>query len=132
MVNPKGTKIALTWLEMFYNKLCICSSQPASAAGTSVALSRPVERQVEARPSEDALSSMVRCLTLENTFIVNRKNASLFFHNLLIASIRSSHNSNSVGWNEQRQRSGVHHQPSQGEQAAGGRSQLPVRQGNPT
>ncbi|XP_065352198.1 lethal(2) giant larvae protein homolog 1 isoform X1 [Cloeon dipterum] len=52
------------------------TSQPGGAAGTSVALSRPVERQVEARPVEDALGSMVRCLALEDTFLVNQQGTS--------------------------------------------------------
>lgn len=32
--------------------------------------SRPVERAIEARPADDALGSMVRCLSFTKTFIV--------------------------------------------------------------
>lgn len=34
---------------------------------------RPVERQIEARPVDDGMGSMVRCLTFAQTFITNGK-----------------------------------------------------------
>lgn len=32
---------------------------------------RPVERQIEARPTDDAMASMVRCLTFAQTYVIN-------------------------------------------------------------
>lgn len=43
---------------------------------TPITESRPVERQIEARPVDDAMNSLVRCLTFAKTFITNSK----YFH----------------------------------------------------
>lgn len=43
----------------------------AGATTTPITETRPVERQIEARPADDAMGSMVRCLTLAQTFISN-------------------------------------------------------------
>lgn len=47
-----------------------------NAAGGGVAPpttieTRPVERQIEARPTDDAMASMVRCLTFAQTYVIN-------------------------------------------------------------
>ncbi|XP_050068219.1 lethal(2) giant larvae protein [Anopheles maculipalpis] len=45
----------------------------AGAGGQqSAAETRPVERQIEARPVDDGMGSMVRCLTFAQTFITNQ------------------------------------------------------------
>uniref|UniRef100_A0A182PZT4 Lethal giant larvae homologue 2 domain-containing protein n=1 Tax=Anopheles farauti TaxID=69004 RepID=A0A182PZT4_9DIPT len=45
----------------------------AGGAGQqSAAETRPVERQIEARPVDDGMGSMVRCLTFAQTFITNQ------------------------------------------------------------
>lgn len=36
---------------------------------------RPIERQIEARPTDDAMMSMVRCLTFAQTYILNSKHS---------------------------------------------------------
>ena len=46
---------------------------------------RPIERQIEARPTDDAMMSMVRCLTFAQTFIISSRftfilNYSFFFN----------------------------------------------------
>ncbi|XP_046389547.1 lethal(2) giant larvae protein homolog 1 isoform X2 [Ischnura elegans] len=50
-------------------------TSPASTSGMAAPLSpveaRPIERQVEARPLEDSLGSMVRCLSFARSFIVS-------------------------------------------------------------
>ncbi|XP_071444809.1 lethal(2) giant larvae protein homolog 1 isoform X5 [Hetaerina americana] len=50
-------------------------TSPASTSGVPAPLSpaeaRPIERQVEARPLEDSLGSMVRCLYFARSFIVS-------------------------------------------------------------
>lgn len=38
---------------------------------TPITEARPVERQIEARPVDDAMNSLVRCLTFAQTFITN-------------------------------------------------------------
>lgn len=43
----------------------------SSPGGLSPIEAKPVERQVEARPVDDSLSSMVRCLYFARTFLVN-------------------------------------------------------------
>lgn len=52
------------------------SSQPTrkSAPEENVIETKPVERQIEARPTDDALSSYVRCLCFARTFLVNSQN----------------------------------------------------------
>uniref|UniRef100_A0A182J2K7 Lethal(2) giant larvae protein n=1 Tax=Anopheles atroparvus TaxID=41427 RepID=A0A182J2K7_ANOAO len=49
---------------------------PNTAGGAqqqqSAAETRPVERQIEARPVDDGMGSMVRCLTFAQTFITNQ------------------------------------------------------------
>ncbi|XP_053659652.1 lethal(2) giant larvae protein [Anopheles marshallii] len=51
-------------------------NNPNAAGGgqhpQSVAETRPVERQIEARPVDDGMGSMVRCLTFALTFITNQ------------------------------------------------------------
>ncbi|XP_031632290.1 protein lethal(2) giant larvae [Contarinia nasturtii] len=41
------------------------------ATQTPIAETRPIERQIEARPVDDAMNSLVRCLTFSQTFIAN-------------------------------------------------------------
>lgn len=43
------------------------------ATTTPITETRPIERQIEARPADDGMGSMVRCLTLAQTFISNGK-----------------------------------------------------------
>lgn len=43
------------------------------ATQTPITETRPIERQIEARPVDDAMNSLVRCLTFSQTFIVNSK-----------------------------------------------------------
>ncbi|XP_049283036.1 lethal(2) giant larvae protein [Anopheles funestus] len=52
-------------------------NNPNAAGGAgqhaqSAAETRPVERQIEARPVDDGMGSMVRCLTFAQTFITNQ------------------------------------------------------------
>ncbi|XP_026472998.1 protein lethal(2) giant larvae-like [Ctenocephalides felis] len=54
-------------------------TQPAAPANTgpqTPAETRPVERQIEARPVDDSLGSMVRCLYFARTFIANLQTSS--------------------------------------------------------
>lgn len=51
-------------------------TNPGAPAPTT-AETRPIERQIEARPVDDGMGSMVRCLTFAQTFITN----SMFFTN---------------------------------------------------
>lgn len=46
------------------------------ATQTPIAETRPIERQIEARPVDDGMNSLVRCLTFAQTFITN----SMFFY----------------------------------------------------
>lgn len=41
------------------------------ATQTPIAETRPVERQIEARPADDGMNSLVRCVTFAQTFITN-------------------------------------------------------------
>lgn len=41
------------------------------ATQTPITETRPVERQIEARPVDDGMNSLVRCLTFAQTFIAN-------------------------------------------------------------
>lgn len=41
------------------------------ATQTPITETRPIERQIEARPVDDAMNSLVRCLTFAQTFITN-------------------------------------------------------------
>lgn len=43
------------------------------ATQTPIAEARPIERQIEARPVDDGMNSLVRCLTFAQTFITNSK-----------------------------------------------------------
>nr|XP_040222509.2 lethal(2) giant larvae protein [Anopheles coluzzii]XP_040222510.2 lethal(2) giant larvae protein [Anopheles coluzzii]XP_040222511.2 lethal(2) giant larvae protein [Anopheles coluzzii]XP_049463038.1 lethal(2) giant larvae protein [Anopheles coluzzii]XP_049463040.1 lethal(2) giant larvae protein [Anopheles coluzzii] len=54
----------------------------------SAAETRPVERQIEARPVDDGMGSMVRCLTFAQTFITNQ--------NVYIPTLWSGTNSSTV------------------------------------
>ncbi|XP_037913166.1 lethal(2) giant larvae protein isoform X2 [Hermetia illucens] len=47
------------------------STRSARNGTQKITEARPVERQVEARPIDDAMSSMVRCLVFAKTFITN-------------------------------------------------------------
>jgi len=46
------------------------SSSSAVPGGLSPLEAKPVERQVEARPVDDSLGSMVRCLYFGKTFLI--------------------------------------------------------------
>jgi hypothetical protein len=46
------------------------SSSSAGPGGLSPLEAKPVERQVEARPVDDSLGSMVRCLYFAKTFLI--------------------------------------------------------------
>jgi hypothetical protein len=46
------------------------SSSSAGPGGLSPLETKPVERQVEARPVDDSLGSMVRCLYFAKTFLI--------------------------------------------------------------
>jgi lethal(2) giant larvae protein len=46
------------------------SSTTAGPGGLSPLEAKPVERQVEARPVDDSLGSMVRCLYFAKTFLI--------------------------------------------------------------
>lgn len=43
------------------------------ATQTPITETRPIERQIEARPVDDGMNSLVRCLTFAQTFITNSK-----------------------------------------------------------
>ncbi|XP_058450034.1 lethal(2) giant larvae protein [Malaya genurostris] len=43
------------------------------AQATTPAETRPIERQIEARPVDDGMGSMVRCLTFAQTFVTNQQ-----------------------------------------------------------
>lgn len=47
-----------------------------SAQATTPAETRPVERQIEARPVDDGMGSMVRCLTFAQTHLTNQQHTS--------------------------------------------------------
>jgi hypothetical protein len=46
------------------------SSSSTGPGGLSPLEAKPVERQVEARPVDDSLGSMVRCLYFAKTFLI--------------------------------------------------------------
>lgn len=48
-------------------------SVPANTGPQTPAETRPIERQIEARPVDDSLGSMVRCLYFARTFIASGK-----------------------------------------------------------
>ncbi|KAL1117405.1 hypothetical protein AAG570_004731 [Ranatra chinensis] len=50
------------------------TTPPRPAVGSSDVETKPVERAVEARPVDDALGSMVRCLTFARTYIISVQN----------------------------------------------------------
>lgn len=88
----------------------------AGATTTPITETRPVERQIEARPADDAMGSMVRCLTLAQTFISNGNHWPCFlirdsrFQIIFIDFLFSSHNdSNSMVGNQFRQRCHIRH-----------------------
>ena len=58
------------YIFFFFN---FSSGDVASPGGVSPIEAKPVERQVEARPVDDSLGSMVRCLYFARTFLVNGK-----------------------------------------------------------
>lgn len=47
------------------------STRNNPSAPTPIAETRPIERQIEARPADDGMNSLVRCLTFAQTFITN-------------------------------------------------------------
>lgn len=47
------------------------STRNNPGAQTPITEARPIERQIEARPVDDAMNSLVRCLTFAQTFITN-------------------------------------------------------------
>ncbi|XP_001654112.2 protein lethal(2) giant larvae [Aedes aegypti] len=47
-----------------------------SAQATTPAETRPIERQIEARPVDDGMGSMVRCLTFAQTYLTNQQHTS--------------------------------------------------------
>lgn len=47
------------------------STRNNGAANAQTIETRPIERQIEARPVDDGMGSMVRCLTFAQTFITN-------------------------------------------------------------
>lgn len=52
-------------------------SSPSGTSGTLSPLdTKPIERAVEARPAEDALGSMIRCLYFAHSFVINTQHAS--------------------------------------------------------
>lgn len=49
------------------------STRNNPSAPTPITEARPIERQIEARPADDGMNSLVRCLTFAQTFITNSK-----------------------------------------------------------
>lgn len=81
--------------------------KPGDGENFSPLEAKPIERQIEARPVDDAMGSMVRCLYFARTFIVSGKFCSCLF-SAAKCLFSSEHDADPLGGNQQWHRLRVH------------------------